>query len=360
MKFKKIKQKFNKSMKEKWYRQNFIVVCIAVFLLSFMSIGYAALSRNLDITGQINIAVQEEIRIIDIKSNIVDCGGDLFEPRNYVDSIVVNLNLPALNCTIEYIITIRNTTTSAKQLVNVVNESYNNDDIIYEFTNFGIEDVIESGDTVQATITFRYDPELTSLPSNTELGAIIRFIWEDYDPVIQLDVVLSRNMFLINENINIKDHLTVTRIRNGVPTVLAPDQYEVVGFSTSTAVTDGVLTIVYGSVETTRTYTIRALGGSLVPGNVSIAYVVYPHQINITITFSGQIQQFWYFYSEDVEDMFLPQAQMQPRLTGTGTAGSRVVNAPLDAYGNLRSGYYYVYAQRNGNLHDAYVIIKID
>jgi len=178
--------------------------------------------------------------------------------------------------------------------------------------------------------------------------------------VAGLEAELSQDLFLVNENVNIKDFLTVTARINGKPITLEPNDYEVIGFSTAEVTTTGVITITFRGQEITLPYSVRNIAGSLVPGAVSMTYTVSPNQINITITFNGQLQQFWYFFSENIEDMFIPHAQMQPRLTGTGTAGARVLNAPLNPDGTLRSGYYYVYAQRNGNEQDAFVIIKID
>jgi len=180
-------------------------------------------------------------------------------------------------------------------------------------------------------------------------------------------VVASTNQssFLINEVVNIKNHLTVTRRVNGVPTVIPANNYDVDGFATNTLGENRSFTVTYDEITVPMNYNVRPDYGNPVgdgTGAEVVSVVIAPTQMTVTFRFNGQANQVWYVYSANIEDMFRPVANQQPR-TNIQTTGNwngiATITAPRDGSGNLLKGYYYFYIQRNGNNDDAYRIVAV-
>lgn len=176
----KLITKFRESLRQAWYKQNFIVIMIALFLISSLSIGYSILSQTLNISGEVVLRVEKDIRVTSIFSNSSNCGYDIYNPKYNENSITVNFSLPSLECTIMYSVTVSNNGTKAMELISIINENYNNNNIIYDITGYNIGDVILPNNSITFTILFKYSPTLVILPDNTDLGATIKFVWQEY------------------------------------------------------------------------------------------------------------------------------------------------------------------------------------
>lgn len=176
----KILKALKDDVKQRWYKQNIITAIIALFIISGLSIGYSILSQNLDILGNVVLRAEKDIRVDAITSNITNCGYDIYNPKYNEDSITVNLTLPSLECTIKYSVTIKNYGTTSMELISIIDENYNNNNIVYSINGYEIGDIILPGDSVTFTITFKYKNGLAALPSSTELGATIKFVWQEY------------------------------------------------------------------------------------------------------------------------------------------------------------------------------------
>ena len=173
--------KFRDISRQKWYKQNLIVILILFCVIASMSVGYAILNQVLGVQGDVIVKAVDDIRILSIESNPgASCGFDNFNPTHTMDSVTVNFELPHLNCTMEYKVTIRNDLDLVMQLFNIVQESYNNSDIIFELSGVSINNSVNPGETVEMIIIFKYNPTLTSLPSNRTLGAILQLAWREF------------------------------------------------------------------------------------------------------------------------------------------------------------------------------------
>ena len=179
MKKKRRFNQFSKFKNQRWYKQNIIVFLLCLAIISSLSIGYAALQQPLQIEGEVIVRADLDARItgIILDNEATTCGYDLFNPNFTVDTFTTNLRLPELECIIVYNLTFRNRSTFYVEITNIVEELYNNNHIIYEFSNLEIGDIISPNSTRETQITFRYRPGITELPDNTDLGAIIRLVW---------------------------------------------------------------------------------------------------------------------------------------------------------------------------------------
>lgn len=175
-----LKLKIADKYKNKWYRQNTIVVLLCILLAASLSIAYATILGQMSIETEGYVRAIRDIRVINIENQNDSCGYDKFYPKYDIDSITVNLDLPSLDCTVEYKIKIYNKGLVPMEITDIILESYNNVDIIYEIDGIKIESVIDVEQTVEATLKFRYNPTIQTLPQKTDLGSIIKFAWQEY------------------------------------------------------------------------------------------------------------------------------------------------------------------------------------
>ena len=200
---KRLSKNFNQFKEHKWYKQNTIVALLCLVMITSLTIGYATLMQTLGIQGNVMLRADADVRIVNVQFNPAGttCGYDNFHPKFSVDTFTVNSVLPELDCVMVYNITIRNRSSYYIQISDIIEELYNNGNIIYEFSNLEIGDVILPNETITTQITFRYRADITSLPENTSLGAIIRLEW-------------TKN--LTNPN---RTDVTVTFIANGAEVI---------------------------------------------------------------------------------------------------------------------------------------------
>ena len=181
----KKRRRFNKLRelgKHKWYRQNIMVFLLCLAIISSLTIGYAALSQNLNIEGRVIVRADLDARITDIRINqeATTCGYEQFQPNFTTDTFTTNLVLPQLDCIIVYTLTFRNRSAFYIEITDIIEELFNNSNMMFEFSNLEIGDIIYPNQTRTTGITFKYRPGVTELPSQTNLGAIIRLTWIEH------------------------------------------------------------------------------------------------------------------------------------------------------------------------------------
>jgi len=174
-----------------------------------MSIGYAYLQQVLDIEGKVVLRADLDFRITNIENMFTSCGYDLFHSKYTEDTIIVNIDLPEVECTLEYDVTVTNNGLTGMKLMDVTKDAFNNNDIEFVLLNIAIGDVIDSGDSLGIKILFRYITGTTNLPPKTDLSAIIKFSFEEYipDPIVFLgglakhvvDLAVSPSSGVFNE-----------------------------------------------------------------------------------------------------------------------------------------------------------------
>ena len=118
-----------------------------------LSIGYSALNTDLSISGEAVIRVDDDIRIIDVK--LVDQINGAYEIYNSNYSkytSTMSVDLPNINSSITYEVTIMNDSPYKYELVNVDRESSTNSNIVYTVTNLIGNEVIEEKETTTFVI----------------------------------------------------------------------------------------------------------------------------------------------------------------------------------------------------------------
>ena len=169
------KRRISFNQKEKWYKYNVIAIIVAFLLISGLSVGYAVLTANLDMSGTVTLRTDNAVRINGITNTFASCGTDVYNPKYTENSITVQADLPNLNCYVEYEVVIKNDTNFVMEIININDTLHNNPDVLYEFNNLEIGTLITPYTNLVFTIRFYYDPLLSALPINTQIGTVIEF-----------------------------------------------------------------------------------------------------------------------------------------------------------------------------------------
>jgi len=195
-------RKFSDRMKEQWYRNNVIAICIAFISVSCLSIGYAALMQNLEIQGSAFVRANKDIRINNIVNTFSSCGTDVYNPKYTEDTITVVGDLPQLECVLKYDITLKNNTEFVMEVIDIEDFTYNNPAILYEFDNLEIGTLIPKNSEQIFSLTFKYDSALSSLPLETEIGAIFKFVFDYADIVVYENNYVTNGLLLLYDGRN--------------------------------------------------------------------------------------------------------------------------------------------------------------
>lgn len=94
---------------KKYFKINIVVASISFLICSFLTISYAALTTTLTVTGEIALKSPENIRLVGIAmTNSTNDGIENYDPLFYMEEFVTSVNLPNLNSTVTYTITLKN------------------------------------------------------------------------------------------------------------------------------------------------------------------------------------------------------------------------------------------------------------
>ncbi len=153
-------------------KSNFITFSLIFLSISFITIGYASLTSQLLISGEIVVSSSKEVKItnVEISSQMGD-GVEIFLPTYLKNETSMFVNLPNQDSSIIYNIEITNDTYNYYRLEDVIELSNSNSAIEYEF----VDEMIlffepNSINTIQ--IRFYYD---SSISSNTELALNLKY-----------------------------------------------------------------------------------------------------------------------------------------------------------------------------------------
>ena len=175
----------NYKLRKKQKKEVLFLLSFGAFIfITISTVAYASLNTTLTITGEAFFRPAADIRITEAKINNTTNGGIISYDLEYNKySISPSLSLPNLNSTVTYSLTITNFVDIPMKLTNI-KETTSNSYIIYELNGIEIDDVFKNFGSTTFTITFKYDPSLSSLPSNTELNSTLIFDLEEYFPPV--------------------------------------------------------------------------------------------------------------------------------------------------------------------------------
>ena len=149
-----------------------LFICLCFSLLS-ISIGFSAMSTSLSVNGSAIVDPIGMIRVVSIKQENIS---NAFEhSRTFdIDSINVLLDIEK-NGSITYKVKIANLSQVDKELTNIENDIFSNDDMDYEIDGLELGRVIKGKENVEFTITFK-----NNKATDKRLNAKIKFVFENY------------------------------------------------------------------------------------------------------------------------------------------------------------------------------------
>ena len=150
-----------------------------LLLISFMSIGFSYLITTLTTQAQVSIANANTVLINNISTTTSD-GINEFNPTYSDNDATLSAVLPNLDSTISYQITFKNYSLNKYKFKQYIENIYANDNIEYTISNLSTSTIINSSDTVTATITFKYKETVTTLPEDSSSNLSITFLFETY------------------------------------------------------------------------------------------------------------------------------------------------------------------------------------
>ena len=152
---------------------------VLIVLLLSISVGFSALTTTLSVNGSAAFIPVGMIRVMQYKQNSLFQATETsktFSPDT-INSIV---SINQADGTATYDVTIRNLGQIDQVLDNIIEEIFTNSECTYELNGFSIGDVVEAGESVDFTITFKYKGNVTT-PVDTNLNAKLKFVFKDYE-----------------------------------------------------------------------------------------------------------------------------------------------------------------------------------
>ncbi len=145
------------------------VVCLAIIC---MSIGYSALNSNLTISGEAIVIINKNIKITNVTfKDDISGASEIYNSSFTNNTSNIGINLPNIDSSITYTITIFNETDSNYYMNNVEEIINTNPNISYEVVNKN-DIVFAPNSTTEFDIKFTYKG---SLPDNKDLSISLMF-----------------------------------------------------------------------------------------------------------------------------------------------------------------------------------------
>ena len=168
-------------------KKNTFQICIIIFAVLFMAIGYASInSVSLSLDGKVVAILQDEVFITDIEyvPNDTVLLGEEVKIKSFYSTIVnseLNLANAALS-TVKLKITVFNSANEDYVFVGTFFEKdfYDNENITFELSGLKIDDVVKKGDYLSFYVTFKYKDFKESEVNETLLLSTIDYRFEPY------------------------------------------------------------------------------------------------------------------------------------------------------------------------------------
>ena len=126
-----------------------------LFIVSFISVSYAALNTNMLIDGNAVVQANLGIRITNIKLlNATNGAYETYNSKYSKDSITNGIVLPNDDSTISYNVTIRNKDNQKYVIKDIFAENSNNENVSFE-TNYSKNEVIDESSTKEIEVTYK-------------------------------------------------------------------------------------------------------------------------------------------------------------------------------------------------------------
>ncbi len=162
-----------------------VLICLTILLfISFMSIGYSALNKDLTISGEavVNPTMQMYVSDIVVKE-FVDGAYETYSSDFTKDSTEVHVTLPSNSSKVIYEVTLNNTTPHNYLLDNIEELISSNENIVWEIRNITFSTKLEYGTTVFELVISHKNTGTTDELSSINLKYHFE-LFGDYEDII--------------------------------------------------------------------------------------------------------------------------------------------------------------------------------
>src|SRR5574344_1433633 len=151
-------------IKEGYKKTNLIIIATSLVLVAFLSVGYAYLSEQLNITTNVTVRVDKDIRITALSLPTLTNNASEQYNSKYTESTVPNTNKG----------------TDTMRIASIASDVFSNSNMEYTIEGANVGTIIQSGEEVTLTINFHYKDSVTTIPDDISLGSILSFAFETY------------------------------------------------------------------------------------------------------------------------------------------------------------------------------------
>ena len=173
--------------------KKFIYFGALVFIVLF-SIGYSALSSTRTINGSMRYTRKAGIRVTNIVlQGVTNSGTEQFSPSYNYNTTTTGVNLPNLNSTVSYTVTIKNYENEAKPLrLSITSNS--NSNITFTSSNMPTNNMVPANSTVNITVTVKYGASTLPATTTDTMTIIYKYTYEGamFIPGIQINAKMKQ------------------------------------------------------------------------------------------------------------------------------------------------------------------------
>jgi hypothetical protein len=188
-------------MKLRYQKINLIIIIIALVLIGGMSLGYSALSQNLQLNTTVTVRAEKDMRLMSLSVPALSNGAnENYNGKFTEDTLTTSDTLPNLNSTATYTVTLNNNNTVAMDVQSITSDVFNNTNMQYTISGLTIGSPIEAGATVTFTVTFAYKNSVTTVPESTAIGSVLKFTFENYIARVTMFSYATTNQLVTSGN----------------------------------------------------------------------------------------------------------------------------------------------------------------
>lgn len=161
----------------------------SLFLLIFITVGYASLEASLSISGDLVYRADSDIRITNMTLlSSENDGMEIYNAKYKINTISTGVVIPYSNSHVTYQIEVTNKSNKDKRISRLINVLDNNSNVNYTINGYNLDDKINANSTITFTITFNCSSSL----GNTNIDEMtLGFRFRDYEPSVLMQASSS-------------------------------------------------------------------------------------------------------------------------------------------------------------------------
>lgn len=172
-----VKRSVGTNLKQVFKAKNIVALAICFVIVSLMSIGYSALSTELNIKTDVTLRGAKDVFISRVELiNATSGAKELYSPKHSSHNINAGVSLDNLNDSLTYKVYIRNEGKTPVEIVDFYNDFFSNNDFEHIIEGLKVSDVIAANTTHEFKFTFKRK----IIGNSDELHIAFIIVWQPY------------------------------------------------------------------------------------------------------------------------------------------------------------------------------------